>query len=282
MERTFTQEPTAKRMPDYMGSDGLLTCGKCHTPKQVRVMVFGQERTEYCMCRCESEAYDAERNTFRRMQSTIEIERIRSMGIQDRKLLSFTFANDDGKKPKISNYARQYVEYFETARKNNQGLLLYGEPGTGKSFFAGCIANALIDRGYTVFVTSMIRLQNQLFHAEDKNGILSEISRYDLLVLDDLGAERNTSFSVEQVYAVIDERYKANKPLIATTNYDPQYLQSLQDVEHRRIYDRIAEMCAAIRVNGVRRKQAGCEKTRQLLDAVNGSCPELPADKQGG
>ncbi len=274
MNKTLTQgqENAVKGIPDYMGSDGLLICGKCHTPKQIRIT----ERTEYCMCRCESEAYKAEREAFRRMQRTIEIDRIRSTGIQDQKILSFTFSNDDGKNPEISNFARQYAEHFETARENNHGLLLYGETGTGKSFFAGCIANALIDRGYSVFATNIIRLQNQLFHAEDKNSILGEISRYDLLLLDDLGAERNTSFSIEQVYSIIDERYKANKPLIATTNYSPQYLQSLQDVEHRRIYDRIAEMCTAVRVEGVRRKQAGHEKTRQLLDAMNGNCPELP------
>ncbi len=39
---------------DYMGADGLMYCGKCHTRKQSRVQLFGNERTVNCLCECEA------------------------------------------------------------------------------------------------------------------------------------------------------------------------------------------------------------------------------------
>ncbi len=259
---------------DYMGEDGLLICGKCHTPKQFRDIVFMVGKISYCMCKCESERYNAECERFKAMQESIEIDRLRSVGIQDQKIISFTFANDDGRNTKILNLSKRYVERFEEIKKKNLGMIFHGETGTGKSFFAGCIANALIDKGYSVLASNITRLQNQLFAAENKNELLKEISRYDLLLLDDLGAERNTEFSVEQVYTIIDERYKSNKPVIATTNYSPQYLQELQDIQHRRIYDRIFEMCTAVKVEGVRRDEIGKKKTKTLAEVLYGSDTE--------
>ena len=50
--------------------------------------------------------------------------------------------------------ARAYVENWKEAYKNNTGLLLFGDVGTGKSFFAGCIANALLDRDVPVLMTN--------------------------------------------------------------------------------------------------------------------------------
>ena len=65
--------------------------------------------------------------------------------MQDRYLYDYTFANDNGKNP-LMDKARAYVENWKEAYKNNTSLLLFGDVGTDKSFFAGCIANALLDR----------------------------------------------------------------------------------------------------------------------------------------
>lgn len=272
MEETAAkaQENAVKGASDYIGNDGLLFCGNCHTAKQVRIELFGEIRTPYCMCKCAAEEYEEEQRKFRAMQEAIEISRLRSVGIQDQKIISYTFANDDGRNPKIFDLARRYAENFREIRANNCGLLLHGEPGTGKSFYAGCIANALIDKGYSVLATNITELQNQLFAADDKNAILQELCRYDLLVLDDLGAERNTEFSVEQVYSVIDKRYKASKPLIATTNYSPQSLKGMIDIQHQRIYDRIFEMCSPVKVEGKRRADIGKQRTKTLSEILYG------------
>ena len=90
-------------------------------------------------------------------------------------------------------------------------LLSYALP-FGKSFLACCIANALIDKQVRASVTNFPRILNKLQgFGEDKQEFLDKLSRYDLLVIDDLGVERDTSYSVEQVFNVIDARSRTGK-----------------------------------------------------------------------
>ena len=81
------------------------------------------------------------------------IKRRKAQGLQDRYLYDYTFANDNGQNP-LMDKARAYVENWKEAYRNNTGLLLFGDVGTGKSFFAGCIANALLDRDVPVLMTN--------------------------------------------------------------------------------------------------------------------------------
>ena len=99
--------------------------------------------------------------------------------------------------------------------ENNIGLLIYGDTGNGKTHAAACIANALIDECVPVMMTSFPRILSGGF---DKSSTIAEMNRYPLVVIDDLGAERQSDYSLEIMYLIIDERYKAKKPLIITTN----------------------------------------------------------------
>ena len=74
--------------------------------------------------------------------------------------------------------------------------------------------------------------------------IFPALCSYPLLILDDFGMERGTEYGLEQVYSVIDSRYRSGKPLIATTNLTLEELQHPQDTPHARIYDRLTSMCA--------------------------------------
>ena len=105
-------------------------------------------------------------------------------------------------------------------KANASGLLIWGDVGTGKSFFAGCIANALLEKGVPVLMTNFSRILNTLtgMHFEDRNQFIDSLNRYSLLIIDDLGIERNSEFALEQVFNVIDSRYRSKKPLIVTTN----------------------------------------------------------------
>ena len=73
--------------------------------------------------------------------------------------------------------------------KNGSGLLIWGDVGTGKSFFAGCIANALLEKGVPVLMTNFSRILNTLtgMHFEDRNQFINNLNRYSLLIIDDLG-----------------------------------------------------------------------------------------------
>ena len=64
---------------------------------------------------------------------------------------------------------------------------------------------------------------------------LSRLCSFPLLILDDFGMERGTEYGLEQVYNVIDSRYRSNKPLIVTTNLTLEELQHPEDTAHARI-----------------------------------------------
>ena len=147
-------------------------------------------------------------------------------------------------------------------RKNNTGLLLYGPVGTGKTFFSACIANALIDRGIPVMMTNFARIVDDLQGDFSGRGdYLRRLNSYPLLIIDDLGIERNSEYMQEQVYNIVDARYASERPLIVTTNISLEEIKNPQNEQRRRIYDRILEMCHPIKVDGQsRRRQAVRDK----------------------
>ena len=70
-------------MNDYMGSDGLLYCGKCHTKKQTRVSWMGKDMIVSCLCKCETEKREKEEQEEKARQRMLQVERYRSAGIGD-------------------------------------------------------------------------------------------------------------------------------------------------------------------------------------------------------
>ena len=137
------------------------------------------------------------------------------------------------------------------------GLILWGDVGTGKTFFAGCIANALLDRGVPVLMTNFSRILNRLASpmGEDRNAYIESLSQYKLLIIDDLGVERNSEYALEQVFSVIDSRYRQRLPMIITTNLTLAELRGPEDMARARIYDRILERCVPIQLQGESRRK---------------------------
>ena len=184
---------------------------------------------------------------------------------------STTFANDNGQNP-LMDKARAYVENWKEAYKNNTGLLLFGDVGTGKSFFAGCIANALLDRDVPVLMTNFPTILNRLtgMFSEDRADFIASFNEYDLLIIDDLGVERSTEYAMEQMFFVIDSRYRSRRPMIITTNLKLSELKNPPDLAHARIYDRILERCAPILFDGKNFREENAGATRQTAkDIVN-------------
>ena len=265
---------THREPEDYTGEDGLLYCGKCHTPKQFRMTVPPMEgRMLPCSCQCEQERLDrepAEQEAQRRRQAVADLKH---KGFTDPAMREWTFANDSGKCPQMK-HARFYVEHWEQMKMENIGYLLWGGVGTGKSYFAGCIANALMEQEIPVRMTNFALILNDLTASfEGRNEYIARLCRAPLLILDDFGMERGTEYGLEQVYNVIDSRYRSRRPLIVTTNLSLQDLQHPQDTAHARIYDRLLEMCAPIRFSGENfRKVTAQDKLAHLKNLM-----ELPA-----
>lgn len=236
---------------DYIGEDGLLYCGKCHTKKQTRIFLLGEERTPPCLCKCRQEQRGREEAEHKRILFEDKVKRLRQMGFPEREMQEWTFANADGSNEKLISAAQRYVDNFKEFRKNGKGLLLFGTVGTGKTFISACIANALIDRGYPVLMTNFARIANTVSGMwEGKQEYYDSLNDYQLLVLDDLAAERKTEYMSEIVFNVIDARYRAGLPLIVTTNLTSEELKHPADISYQRTFSRLLEMCIPVEVEG--------------------------------
>ena len=254
------EQRAAERIKAEQGDyifDGLLHCGKCKTPKQTRVMLFGEERTPYCLCKCEAERRKREEEEIKRQEFERRIKDMRRVGFPDDEMKDWTFDKDDRANEHITSVARKYVENFETMRTDGKGLLLYGTVGTGKTFAAACIANALIDKGLPCLVTNFARLINTISGMYDgKQQYIDGLNRFALLVIDDLATEADTDYRNEIVYNVIDSRYRAGLPMIVTTNLTAQELKNSADIRKQRIYSRLFERCIPLEVKGADRRRA--------------------------
>ena len=237
--------------------DGLIHCGKCHTPKQTVIEFNGKKFKPFCLCKCEADRQKAEEEEARRIEREKEIARMRRTAFSERMMESWTFANDDLSNEKITNAMRRYAEKFSEMRERGKGLLLYGTVGTGKTYAACEVANALIDRGIPCMVTNFARLANTIQGLyEDKQEYIDSLSHYALLVIDDLGAERKSEFMQEMVFNIIDARYRSGLPMIITTNLTIEQIKSPENVNYSRIYDRIIERCFPVEVQGKSRRRA--------------------------
>ena len=169
-----------------------------------------------------------------------------------------TFADDDGANAEASKLARHYAERFGDLEF---GLLMFGETDQGKTFLSECIAAALIEQGYSVVMRSVpdiVRLAQQ-------NGFedwMQPLMVCDLLILDDLGAERTTEFAQEAVYAVVDGRYRRKKKTLVSTNLTRVELQSPGNITSNRIYSRLLERCLPFEL-----KSGRSRSTRERFDS---------------
>lgn len=264
-----TQEPE-----DYMGEDGLLYCGKCHKPKEAYFplgkALFGRDRhPSECDCRRAERERQEKKDADEKHNA--EVERLKREGFSNPAMRHWTFENDNGKCPQMGK-AHSYVEKWETVRSENLGYLLWGNVGSGKSYFAGCIANALMEKEIPVCMTNFAMILNNLcYGSENRNEYIVKLCSYPLLILDDFGMERGTEYGLEQVYNVIDSRYISKKPLIATTNLTPEQLRNPEDVPHARIYGRLLEMCVPVRFTGGDfRKITAQQKMERLKKLMEG------------
>lgn len=259
--QVYTSIPPSWKRPnpeDYVGEDGLLYCGKCHTPKQcwAPAIMHIPARVVNCACDCRREQVEREEKQ-RKVQ--IEIERLSREGLTDKAYSKNTFENDDGQRPKLLAACKRYCDAFvKDLEPEGTGILFYGPTGTGKTYLACCIVNELIANGISAMVTSLPTMINII--QNDKGGesekLYDRIRNVRLLVIDDLGVESKTPYRMEVAYQIIDTRYRSGKPLIVTTNLTKEQLMNPATIEDQRIYERILERCKPIAVLGEsRRKQ---------------------------
>ena len=198
IEQAFSEmvKNSGKSIPknenDYIGENGLLYCGNCNTPKQTKVTVLGKVYQPYCLCKCEEEKLNKEDAERKQRDFEERVKSLRRAGFPDADMMNWTFANDDMENEHITKAMKRYVENFQELKKQGKGLLLYGNVGRGKTYAACEVANALIDKGYSVLVTNFSRIVNKLQSTFEKQEYIDSLNDFSLLVIDDLSVERDT------------------------------------------------------------------------------------------
>lgn len=251
----------------YTGEDGLLHCAVCHDRVQTVVEFLGVKKTVNCICSCIRAKMDAEDERKRQEEN----DRNRRRCFAETNMSEWTFAKDDQQNPKLSKAMRNYADKFPEFLKMGKGLVMYGTVGTGKTFYAACIANALLDKGYKVYMTNFAELTNRIQGMfEGRQEFIDGLNRYDLLVIDDLGAERNSAsgYMQEMVFNIIDSRYRSGLPFIVTTNLTADQLKNPKDISYQRIYDRILERCHPVEVTGQSRRRKALINTHADVQAM--------------
>lgn len=249
---------------DFMGPDGLLVCGVCGEPKQCRVTFGGRERVVGCLCDCGVRRREEEKRRLDKAQRQLRQKRARRSAITSSMLREASFAS--ARPTPLIEKARNYAANWDAVREHNVGMLLMGKVGVGKSYAAACICNALLDRGVPCHMTGFGRILSMEW--EERARFVSTLSRYELLVLDDLGVQRNSDLAKETVFNVVDERYRSRKPLIVTTNLGMGDLQNPRNISEERVFDRLLEVCGPIICEGENLRQKGGKATRQALREV--------------
>lgn len=236
---------------EHLGEDGLIHCDLCGGARQVVLSLGDRTHTVRCLCPCQQAQMDSQRQQLRRQEELDRFARLRSVAMRDPALRKCTFAASCYPSTAM-DIAQRYVDQWPRMQEKGMGLLFWGGVGTGKTYLSSCIANALLDQGVAVLMTSFGRILGAMpsVASGEQTMAIDELMEYPLLIIDDLGAERETPYISELVYNIIDSRYRSSKPIVITTNLTMAELENPDSREKMRIYDRVLECCTPVRVEG--------------------------------
>lgn len=246
----------------YTDENGLKRCSVCGERVEKDMRTFGMGIVPV-LCKCGKAKLEKEDAIRKKNKRDNMLEAMRERGFTDGRYAGYTFDKDDARCKAASDYARCYVDSWKEEREAGSGILFYGSCGTGKTFYACCIANALMEKGVHSLVTSVPQILSMT--RERMAEFSSKILNYPFVVIDDLGAERDTEYATEEVFRIIDMRSRSGLPLVVTTNLDLEAIRREAAVcsGRGRIYDRILGMCPVrIRVDGESRRQKDAEAAR--------------------
>lgn len=215
----------------------------------IEIEVLGRKRWVQPICKCEQDAQKAELDKFVKAKEENEVRELFSISNIGDKYLNASFENFEVRPGSENAYkiAKHYAEHFD--EYGPESIMIWGEPGNGKTHLAAAVHNHLTEQGKVVVFISMPELLNKIkatFNEDNKETeeqILKALRICDLLIIDDLGAEKTSEWVQEKLFTIIDTRYKHQKPVMATSNIRPA---ELIDKIGKRVYDRFLELTQPI------------------------------------
>ena len=236
-------------------------CGAILKEKQLSIPNMNWKTTIFPMCKCESDRIKKEEEEEKEIERQRRLDRLFKQSRLGERFKSATFDNfkvvEENKAvfDKMQDYATNYNLH------KTESIVLHSHPGTGKTFLASCVANSLMSNGRSVIFVCVPDLLSQIRgtynkanaeHTEER--LMTGLSECELLILDDIGAEKHTSkedWANEKLFQIINNRYLNNKAIIFTTNLNANELHQKLSA---RTFSRICEMCNRdfVDMNGIK------------------------------
>lgn len=147
---------------------------------------------------------------------------------------------------------REYLVNLDANLAQGNGIWLYGDPGTGKTTLAMLVSKSALEAGHSVAIYSLPKLLARIRRTYDAEpggdsylSFFERLTSVDLLHIDDLGAEKRSDWVLEQLYALVNERYESQRSILVTTNLDES---ELKEQIGQRTVSRLVEMCGGCMV----------------------------------
>lgn len=241
-------------------------CEKCGDKIGIIINVLGVKRIVPIICSCRKKELEELQKLEEKKELDRRISLLIEQGIMDKQFLNNIFTNDNGTNIEVLNICKKYVERWQEMKKENIGIIFYGDVGRGKTFYASCIANELFKNGISICITSFPKIIDKLMNFSEESKLLIEkVKSQSLLVIDDFGVERETEYVSEQIFKILDDRLRVGLPTIITTNINISQLKEPKNLTQSRIYSRILEMCTLrVLVDNQNNREEKTNKKREI------------------
>jgi DNA replication protein DnaC len=153
----------------------------------------------------------------------------------------------DPQRAPVYRAVKEFVDGIDERLTEGEGLWLMGDVGTGKTSLAMLVSKAAVEAGHTVAIYSLPRLLSRIRRTYDAEAgeqsyleFFERLTEVDLLHIDDLGAEKRSDWVLEQLYAIVNERYETQRSVVVTTNLRQE---ELEEQIGPRTVSRLIEIC---------------------------------------
>lgn len=237
-------------------------CPECGELLYKKLSVLGVDKLVRVSCSCE-QAKEAERiKLYNAEADRRQIEAFKKECYSNNLAFSARSLNSSDFQPDYYRALKKYCENFEEFKEKKQGLLLYGASGTGKSYAACAVINALIEKRYKAKFYSYNYIINYITGLlQGKTDFLESLSKFDIIVIDDFACRKHTDFILDLEFDIINTIYENSTVLIITTNNSLEFFSKPKILGEKRINSRILERCYPINTDAagnIRNKLIKC------------------------